>query len=331
MYRICVIPGDGIGPEVMEAAILVLEAMGLDMEFFSAMAGNACFQKLGTTIPSQTIDLALQSDATLFGAVTTVPGQKSAILTLRKELDLYANLRPVKSYPGIDSLYPDLDFLIVRENTEGLYAGREQYTPEGAQALRVVTRKASRRISEFAFRQAQENGFELVTVVHKANVLKKTDGIFREAFYQAAENHPEVEVEELYVDAAAMFLVKNPQRFQVLVTTNLFGDILSDEGAGLVGGLGMVPSANIGDKNSLFEPVHGSAPDIAGHNVANPTAMLLSVVMMLRHLKEEDAATKLEKALLMVLEEGRVLTPDLGGSSSTLEMAREVRGKLDSV
>jgi isopropylmalate/isohomocitrate dehydrogenase-like protein len=330
MYSICVIPGDGIGPEVMEASLTVLEGMGLNMEFFPALAGNACFHKLGTTIPSQTIDLALETDATLFGAVTTVPGQKSAILTLRKELDLYANLRPVKSYPGIDALYPDLDFLIVRENTEGLYAGKEEYTPEGAQALRVVTRKASRRICDFAFRQAQDNGFEKVTAVHKANVLKKTDGVFREAFYQVAGNYPEVEAEDLYVDAAAMFLVKNPHRFQVLVTTNLFGDILSDEGAGLVGGLGMVPSANIGDRNALFEPVHGSAPDIAGQQMANPTAMLLSVVMMLRHLKEDEKASKLEKALLVVLKEGRGLTPDLGGDSSTLEMAREVQAKLDS-
>ena len=330
MYRICVIPGDGIGPEVMEAALTVLKAMDLDMEFYPALAGNACFQKLGTTIPSQTVDLALQTDATLFGAITSVPGQRSAILTLRKELDLYANFRPVKSYPGIEALYPDLDFLIVRENTEGLYAGQEEYTPEGAQALRVVTRKASRRICEFAFRQAQKKGFKRVTAVHKANVLMKTDGIFREAFYQVAEEYPELQAEDLYVDAAAMFLVKNPQRFQVLVTTNLFGDILSDEGAGLVGGLGMVPSANIGDKNALFEPVHGSAPDIAGQGVANPTAMLLSVVMMLRHLKEEDEASKLEKALLMTLKEGRVLTPDLGGDASTLKMAQEVQGHLES-
>ncbi len=331
MYSICVIPGDGIGPEVMEAALTVLEAMDLDMEFFPALAGDACFQKLGTTIPSQTVDLARQSDATLFGAITTVPGQRSSILTLRKELDLYANLRPVKSYPGIDALYTDLDFLIVRENTEGLYAGLEEYTPEGAQALRVVTRKASRRICEFAFNQAQEKGFKRVTAVHKANVLKKTDGIFQDSFYQVAAEYPELEAEDLYIDAAAMFLVKNPQRFQVLVTTNLFGDILSDEGAGLVGGLGMVPSANIGDENALFEPVHGSAPDIAGQGVANPTAMLLSVVMMLRHLKEEDEASRLEKALLMTLKEGRVLTPDLGGDSSTLEMARGVEGKLDSL
>lgn len=331
MYRICVIPGDGVGPEVMEAALSVLEVMDLDMEFFPARAGNACFQKMGTTIPPQTIDLALQTDATLFGAVTTVPGQKSAILTLRKELDLYANLRPVKSYPGIDSLYPDLDFLIVRENTEGLYAGREEYTPEGAQALRVITWKASRRICQFAFQQARMKGFKRVTAVHKANVLKKTDGVFRDSFYQVAPEYPEVEAEDLYVDAAAMFLVKFPQRFQVLVTTNLFGDILSDEGAGLVGGLGMVPSANIGDKNALFEPVHGSAPDIAGQGVANPTAMLLSVVMMLRHLKEDNEAGKLEKALLTVLEEGLVRTPDLGGESTTMDLAREVGTRLESL
>jgi len=331
MHRICVIPGDGIGPEVMEAALTVLKAMELDMEYYPALAGNACFQKLGTTIPSQTVDQAQQAHATLFGAVTTVPGQNSAILTLRKKLGLYANLRPVKSYPGIDAIYPDLDFLIVRENTEGLYAGWEEYTPVGAQALRVVTRKASQRICEFAFNQALENGFKRVTAVHKANILKKTDGIFRDTFYQVAENYPELEAEDLYVDVTARLLVKNPQHFQVLVTTNLFGDILSDEGAGLVGGLGMVPSANIGDSNALFEPVHGSAPDIAGQGVANPTAMLLSVVMMLHHLKEEKAANKLEKALLIVLKERRFLTPDLGGNSSTLRMAREVQDNLDAL
>ena len=253
---------------------------------------------------------------------------KSAIITLRKELDLYANLRPVKSYEGIDSLYKDLDFIIVRENSEGLYSGIEEYTPQGAIAKRVITRAGSERICRFAFDQAKTMGRKKVTAVHKANVLKKTDGIFREEFFKVAEEYPEMETDEKYVDAAAMFMVSKPQIFDVLVTTNLFGDILSDEGAGLVGGLGIAPSANIGDNNALFEPVHGSAPDIAGKGISNPSAMILSAVMMLNYLGETVEAQKLENALLDVLNHSKVLTPDLGGSSKTMEMANEIRSKL---
>ncbi|HMK53814.1 MAG TPA: homoisocitrate dehydrogenase [Methanobacteriaceae archaeon] len=329
MHKLAVVPGDGIGPEVTEAALTVLDGLEVKVNYDYAAAGEQCFQDRGTTIPPETIELAKKTDVTLFGAVTTVPGQKSAIITLRKELDLYANLRPVKSYPGINSLYSDLNFLIVRENTEGLYSGREEYTKEGAQALRVITRTASRRICDFAFQQAKSNGFNLVTAVHKANVLKKTDGIFKDTFYQVAEKYNDIMSEDLYVDAVAMFMVNQPQRFQVIVTTNLFGDILSDEGAGLVGGMGMVPSANIGDENALFEPVHGSAPDIAGKGVANPTAMLLSLVLMLKHLGENYEAFQLEKAILSVLKEGKVVTPDLGGQSSTMEMAVEIKSKID--
>ncbi|MDP3066353.1 MAG: homoisocitrate dehydrogenase [Methanobacteriaceae archaeon] len=330
MHKIAVIPGDGVGPEVTGAAWNVLEALEVDLDYDYAPAGEQCFQERGTTIPTETIELARKADATLFGAVTTVPGQKSAIITLRKELDLYANLRPIKSYPGIDSFYSDLNFLIVRENTEGLYSGMEYYTEEGAQAIRVITRKASRRICEFAFKQAIKFDFNLITAVHKANVLKKTDGIFKDVFYEVAQQHGHIKTEDLYVDAVAMFMVTQPQRFQVIVTTNLFGDILSDEGAGLVGGLGMVPSANIGDENALFEPVHGSAPDIASKGIANPTAMLLSSVLMLQHFGEDFEACRLEGAIRNVLKEGKVVTPDLGGQSSTREMAREVKNKIDS-
>lgn len=335
MYTITVIPGDGIGPEVMEATLHVLEALPIEFKFQEARAGNACYHETGTTIPDETIGMAKNSDATLFGAVTTVPGQKSAIITLRKAMGLYANLRPVKSYPGVNSIYSDLDFLIVRENSEGLYSGVEHETEDGATALRVITRKASQRISEVAFQQALKLGKNKVTVVHKANVLKKTDGVFREAFwdviqkYSQMDAYSDMEADELYVDAAAMFMVQEPHRFQVMVTTNLFGDILSDEGAGLVGGLGMAPSANIGDENGLFEPVHGSAPDIAGSGVANPAAMILSAVLMLQFLGEHKGAFKLEQSLLEVLKQGKNLTVDLGGTATTMEMAHAVREILE--
>lgn len=335
MYKITVIPGDGVGPEVTKATLHVLEAAHKKFDFQEARAGNSCYHDTGTTIPDETIEMAKNSDATLFGAVTTVPGQKSAIITLRKELDLYANLRPIKSYPGVESVYNDLDLLIVRENSEGLYSGIEEYTDDGATALRVITKKASERITKLAFIEAVKRGKTRLTVVHKANVLKKTDGVFREAFWKVADEYKvkddygDIEVNEVYVDAAAMFLVTNPHRFQIMVTTNLFGDILSDEGAGLVGGLGMVPSANIGDDNGLFEPVHGSAPDIACKGVANPTAMILSASLMLQFLGEHQESLKLEQALFKVLKEGVFTTPDLGGTSTTLQMAQAVREKYE--
>lgn len=328
MHDIAIISGDGVGNEVMEATISVLEILDVEFNYKNAHAGQECFKKTGTTIPEETVKLAKKSDATLFGAVTTVPGQKSAIITLRKELDLYANLRPVKSYCGVKGLFNDLDLVIVRENTEGLYSGIEEETDDGATALRVITRTASERICKFAFNHAMENGRQKVTAVHKANVLKKTDGIFKEAFYKIAQDFGEIKAEDQYVDAVAMFLVTKPQMFDIIVTTNLFGDILSDEGAGLIGGLGLTPSANIGENNGLFEPVHGSGPDIAGKGIANPSAMILSSVMMLDYLKEHDAARNVENALKSVLSEGKILTPDIGGNASTMEMAYEIRSKM---
>ncbi len=324
MKKITVISGDGIGKEVMEAAISVLDSLELNLEYKVAEAGNECFQKIGTTIPNETIKIAKKTDATLFGAVTTVPGQKSAIITLRKNLDLFANLRPIKSLPGIKSPYSDLDFVIIRENTEGLYSGLEEYTPNGANASRLITKNASIRICKFAFEYAKTSNRNKVTAVHKANVLKKTDGLFKETFYNTAKNYPKIESNDYYVDATAMYLITKPHIFDVIVTTNLFGDILSDEGAGLVGGLGMTPSANIGENNGLFEPVHGSAPDIAGKGIANPSGMILSTVMMLKHLGELESANLVENSLLKVLKEGKFLTPDLGGISKTREMTREI-------
>lgn len=327
MFKIAVVPGDGIGKEVMEATINVLDALDLDFEYSYGDAGDECMEKTGTALPEETLDLIRNSDACLFGAA----GETAAdvIVKIRQEMKMFANLRPVKSYPNTSSLFSDVDFMIVRENTEGMYiADEEEETPEGAIARRIITREAEERIIRYAFEYAKANGRSKVTGVHKANVLKKTDGLFKEIFYEVAKDYPEIESEDFYIDATAMYLITNPQSFEVIVTTNLFGDILSDEGAGLVGSLGLIPSANIGEEGALFEPVHGSAPDIAGEKKANPTAMLLSAVMMLRHLNLTEEADKLDSAILKVLEEGKYLTGDLGGSANTFEMAEAIKNNL---
>lgn len=327
MYKIAVIPGDGIGKEVMEATLHVLEASDVEFDYRFAEAGDEYAEKSGVALPPETIDIVKESQACLFGAA----GESAAdvIVKMRQELDLYVNIRPVKSYPGTKCVFDNLDFVIVRENTEGLYIGREEYTEEGATALRVITKRASERICRFAFEYAKKTGRGKVTAVHKANVLKKTDGLFKDVFYKVAEDYPGIELDDRYVDATAMFFITKPQMFDVIVTTNLFGDILSDEGAGLVGGLGLIPSANIGEKQGLFEPVHGSAPRHAGKGTANPSAMMLSAVMMLDYLDEHEEARRLENAVVKVLSEGKVVTPDLGGKSTTMEMAAEVRLKYE--
>ncbi|MGZ7049870.1 MAG: isocitrate/isopropylmalate family dehydrogenase [Methanobacterium sp.] len=328
MYKIAVIPGDGIGKEVMDATLHILEAIDVEFDYTFADAGDEYKEVSGVALPQETIDIVKNSDACLFGAA----GETAAdvIVKLRQELDLYVNLRPVKSYPGTKSLFKDLDFVIVRENTEGLYIGLEEETEEGATALRVITRKASRRICRFAFDYAKKTGRKKVTAVHKANVLKKTDGLFKETFYEVAEDFNDIETDDRYVDATAMFFLTNPYMFDVIVTTNLFGDILSDEGAGLVGGLGLIPSANIGENAGIFEPVHGSAPRHAGKGTANPSAMMLSAVLMLDYLGEHGAARSVENALINVLSDGKKVTPDLDGSSSTMEMAMEVKKKMEN-
>ena len=326
-YKIAVIPGDGIGKEVMEAAIYILDSLDIDFEYVYGEAGDECLEKNGTALPTETLDIIRNADACLFGAA----GETAAdvIVKIRQEMKMFANLRPVKAYPNTNSLSDDIDFMIVRENTEGLYiAGEESYTDEGAIARRIITRQAEERIIDYAFKYAKENNKTKVTGVHKANVLKKSDGLFREIFYEVAERYPEIESEDFYVDATAMYLITQPENFEVIVTTNLFGDILSDEGAGLVGGLGLIPSANIGEDGALFEPVHGSAPDIAGQNKANPIAMMLSAVMMLRYLGENEAADKFDAAILKVLNDANVLTGDLGGSATTMELAEEVKNNL---
>ena len=324
MYNIAVIPGDGIGREVMDACIKVLNSLDVEFNFTYGEAGDECLEKNGEALPNETIELAKNADACLFGAA----GETAAdvIVRLRQELNLFANLRPVKSYPNTNALFDNLDFMIVRENTEGMYiAKEEEYTDEGAIARRIITRKAEKRIIDYAFQYAKNNNKSKVTGVHKANVLKVTDGLFKEILYEVAKEYEgEIEVEDFYVDATAMYLITRPESFEVIVTTNLFGDILSDEGAGLVGGLGMIPSGNIGGDGALFEPVHGSAPDIAGQGIANPMAMLLSACMMLNYLKEYEAEENLNNAILAVLNEGNVLTPDLGGNATTDEVAEAI-------
>lgn len=326
-YQIAVIPGDGIGKEVMEATISVLDELDVDFDYIYGIAGDECNEEHGTPLPQETIDIVRDSDACLFGAA----GETAAdvIVKIRQEMKMFANLRPVKSYPNTKSLFENVDFMIVRENTEGLYiADQEEETEDGAIAKRVITREAEERIIDYAFQYAKDNNRTKVTAVHKANVLKKTDGLFKEIFYEVSEKYPDIDTEDFYIDATAMYLVTQPQEFQVVVTTNLFGDILSDEGAGLVGGLGLIPSANIGADGALFEPVHGSAPDIAGQQKANPIAMMLSAIMMLRYLGENDAADKFDAAILKVLSEGKTLTGDLGGSATTMEVAQAVKNAL---
>ena len=326
-YQIAIVPGDGIGKEVMEATLFVLDGLDIDFDYVYGQAGDECLAETGTALPSETLDIIRNADACLFGAA----GETAAdvIVKIRQEMKMFANLRPVKTYPNTNSLFDDIDFMIVRENTEGMYiADEESYTDEGAIARRIITREAEERIIDFAFNYALENNKTKVTAVHKANVLKKSDGLFREIFYEVAKGYPDIATEDFYVDATAMYLITQPEKFEVIVTTNLFGDILSDEGAGLVGGLGLIPSANIGEDGALFEPVHGSAPDIAGKGIGNPIAMMLSAVMMLRYIGENENADRLDAAILKVLNDGNILTGDLGGSATTMELAKAVKNNL---
>ena len=311
----------------MEATLFVLDSLGIDFDYAYGEAGDECLEKTGTALPGETLDIIRNADACLFGAA----GETAAdvIVKIRQEMKMFANLRPVKAYPNTDALSDDIDFMIVRENTEGMYiADEEEYTDEGAVARRIITRKAEQRIIDYAFNYALKNNKTKVTAVHKANVLKKSDGLFKEIFYEVAKNYPDIETEDFYVDATAMYLITQPETFEVIVTTNLFGDILSDEGAGLVGGLGLIPSANIGEDAALFEPVHGSAPDIACQGIANPIAMMLSAVMMLRYIGENDAADRFDAAILKVLNDANILTGDLGGNASTMEVAEAVKNNL---
>jgi isocitrate dehydrogenase (NAD+) len=323
-HTITLIPGDGIGPEVTDAVIGILEASGVSIDWERHLAGALAFERTGTTLPSDLIESIRRNTVALKGPVTTPIGEgfTSVNVGLRKTLDLYANLRPVWNLPGVPARFEDVDLVIVRENTEDLYAGLEhEVVPGVVESLKIITERASTRIARFAFAYAVRHGRHTVTAIHKANIMKLGDGLFLESVRAVAREHPHVKYDEKIVDAACMHLVLNPAQFDVLVMPNLYGDIVSDLCAGLVGGLGVVGAANLGTDIAVFEAVHGTAPDIAGKHIANPTALLLSAVLMLRHLDEDAAADRIMTALSGVLVAGKTLTRDLGGVASTMQFA----------
>ena len=320
--KITVIPGDGIGPDIVQATLKILDKLDCGLEYDYQDAGQSALDKGKDLIPQQTTDSLRANKIGLKGPVTTPVGEgfTSVNVALRKQFELYANVRPVISFPGTKSRYDNIDIITIRENTEGMYSGLGQTVSddgERAEALSVVTRSESRRIIRFAFETARQSGRKQVTVVHKANILKSTSGLFLRTAREVAEQYPDIRMREMIVDNCAMQLVMNPHQFDVIVTTNLFGDVISDLCAGLVGGLGMAPGGNIGDDMALFEAVHGSAPDIAGKNIANPTSMILASAMMLDHVGEGERAGRLRSAVREVIDSGDRCTPDLGGEGTT--------------
>jgi isocitrate dehydrogenase (NAD+) len=330
---ITLIPGDGIGPEVTEAVVRIFHVAGLDIDWERYDAGVLAFKRFNQSLPAELLESIKRNKVALKGPVTTpiAVGITSVNVGLRKALDLYANLRPVRNLPGIASRFTGVDLVIVRENTEDLYSGLEhEVVPGVVESLKIITERASTRIAEFAFAHAAANERKRVTAIHKANIMKLGDGMFLESTRKISRVHTEVAYDERIVDAACMQLVMFPERFDVLVLPNLYGDIVSDLCAGLVGGLGVVPGANLGAENAVFEAVHGSAPDIANKNLANPTALLLSGLMMLEHIGERDAAGRIRTALEEVLVEGTIRTRDLGGTATTTEFTDAVCRSLES-
>lgn len=324
------IRGDGIGPEVSEAVLSILEAAGAPLRFEEVSVGVKAEKDEGVPLPESALDSIRRNSVALKGPVGTPVGKGFASVNvgLRKALDLYANLRPVKNLPGVVSRFANVDLVIVRENTEDLYSGLEHVVVPGVvESLKIITEFASTRIARFAFDYARRKGRRRVTAVHKANIMKLSDGLFLDCFRRVAEDYPDIAADDRIVDAACMRLVMNPETFDVLLTENLYGDIVSDLAAGLVGGLGLVPGANLGTKAAIFEAVHGSAPDIAGKNQANPIALLTSAILMLHHLGLPDHAEQVEKALLDTLAAG-IRTPDIGGTAGTREFARAVSDRL---
>jgi isocitrate dehydrogenase (NAD+) len=331
MQTITLIPGDGIGLEVAEAARRVIDAAGAAIAWDEQHAGAGVIAGCGTPLPAAVLESIRKNRVALKGPITTPIGTgfRSVNVSLRKELDLYANVRPCKTYAGIASRYSGIDLVIVRENTEDLYAGVEHMVgDDAAESIKIITRKGSERIVRYAFEYALREKRRKVTAVHKANIMKCTDGLFLSVARAVAAEYPAIEFQDMLVDALCMKLVQDPSNYDVLVLPNLYGDIVSDLCSGLVGGLGVAPGVNIGKDLALFEPVHGSAPDLAGTNTANPTAMLLSAVLMLRHIGEGGAADRLEDAITAVLKEGREVTPDLGGTASTGAYADAVIAKM---
>ena len=324
-HEIAVIPGDGIGQEVTPAAVDVLEALSVDVDFVYGQAGDAVQAETGEALPAETKAMAETADATLFGAA----GKTAAdvILPLRSAVDSFANVRPARSYPGLDAVQPETDLVFIRENTEGVYTGIESEITDGVTTLtRVVTEDASRRIAEFGFRYARQNDYDDVTVAHKANVMRTTDGLFLQTAEDVATDLDR-EFDTALMDALAMHLVMHPEDYGVVICPNLAGDMLSDLAAGLVGGLGLLPSANVGEDNALFEPVHGSAPDIAGRGIANPAAMILSAALLLDHFEYEDEAAAVREAVEATLADGP-RTPDLGGDAGTDEVTEAILDRL---
>ncbi|MDT5270652.1 MAG: isocitrate dehydrogenase [Acidobacteriota bacterium] len=326
-HTITLIPGDGIGPEVSSAVVRITEATGVDIKWETHYAGAQALEKFGSTLPEELLESIKRNKVALKGPITTPVGKgfTSVNVGLRKALDLYANVRPVRALPNVPARYPELDLVVVRENTEDLYSGIEHVVVPGVvESIKIITEKASTRIARYAFEFARREGRKKVTAVHKANIMKLSDGLFLDCFRKVAADYPEVEADDKIVDNACMQLVMRPEQFDIMLLENLYGDIVSDLCAGLIGGLGLVPGANIGELGAVFEAVHGSAPDIAGQGIANPTALLQSSILMLRHLGEREAADRVEKAMLKVYADGQVRTRDVGGTSHTDEFAQAV-------
>lgn len=327
MHNLTLIPGDGIGPEITDAVVKIIEKAGVEINWDIQSAGADVAEKEGTPLPDRVIESIKKNKVALKAPVTTPIGKgfRSVNVQLRKALDLYSNLRPCKNLDGIKTRFDNVDLVIVRENTEDLYAGIERQIDEDtAESIKIITRDASIRICEFAFDYAVKNNRKTVTAVSKANICKLTDGLFLRCAQEVAQRYPQIEYKEILVDNLCMQLVQAPEKFDVLVLPNLYGDIVSDLAAGLIGGLGVAQGANIGKDYAVFEPVHGSAPDIKGQNKANPTALLLSAIEMLKYIGENEASNKIDKALRKVLSEGKVLTADLYGNATTTEFRDEI-------
>ncbi|MDT4897122.1 MAG: isocitrate dehydrogenase [Acidobacteriota bacterium] len=326
-HTITLIPGDGIGPEVSAAVVRIIEAAGVDIQWETHYAGAQALEKFGDTLPEELLESIKRNKLALKGPITTPVGKgfTSVNVGLRKALDLYANLRPVRALPNVPSRYPELDLVVVRENTEDLYSGIEHVVVPGVvESIKIITEKASTRIARFAFDYARRENRRKVTAVHKANIMKLSDGLFLDCFRNVSKDYPEIEADDKIVDNACMQLVMRPEQFDIMLLENLYGDIVSDLCAGLIGGLGLVPGANIGELGAVFEAVHGSAPDIAGQGIANPTALLQSGILMLRHIGEREAAERIENAMMKVFTEGKVRTRDIGGEAHTDEFASAI-------
>ena len=333
VHRITLIPGDGIGPEVTDAVVRLLEQTGIDFEWDRQDVGATALDRSGTPLPDEVLESIKENGVGLKGPVGTpvAKGFRSVNVELRRELNLYANLRPIQSLPRGKTRYKAVNLIVIRENTEDLYSGLEhQVVPGVVESLKIITAKASERIARFAFSYARHKGRRRVTAIHKANIMKLGDGLFLDSVRAVAKEFNDLDYDERIVDAACMQLVMDPSQFDVLLLPNLYGDIVSDLCAGLVGGLGLVPSANLGDHGAVFEAVHGTAPDMAGQQRANPTALLLSAVLMLRHLNENEIADRIVAGLTRVLEAGRVLTRDLGGTASTTDFTEEISREMVS-